>query len=249
MAIPSSVLAAGWIPFVVVLVLTLLFSAIYIRYYMSKYDTLYGIICFCFFILLPFMYFFYEEKDENSTCKSRCCSGLKYLIVFIIIAVALLLIGAFVPTKSAPNSNSTDWQKVEALFEGLGSNGGQDAISFVISVFSLLGMLGLVTYTAYGMSALPMELMTGKGSAKRERMTVQHRREANRSRREAIHDKREAGLEEEDRLMARQERHLQEQERSWCQKCLMLLRPFEIVLGVVCFLLGLLIFISLLLTK
>ncbi|XP_025109802.1 probable lysosomal cobalamin transporter [Pomacea canaliculata] len=320
----SFTLAAGWIPFVVVLVLTLLFSAIYIRYYMSKYDSelsttltaifaltvtlltsdlvpvdiflvsfmknqdgtfkdwakdnstrnsledsvlyayysLYGIICVCFFLLLPFMYFFYEEKDENSTCRSRTCTALKYLIVFIIIAVVLSLIGAFVPTKSVPSSNSTEWIKIKGLFEGLASNGGEDALSFVICVFSLLGMLGLITYTAYGMSALPMELVAGRKSTKKERMAVQSNRSNVESHRETIrakyglsrststrYQRRNAELEEQERQLARQERHLAASENSWCQKCLTLLRPFEIVLGVVCFLLALLVFISLLLTN
>lgn len=324
MAIPSAVLAAGWIPFVIVLVLTLLFSAGYIRYYMSKYDkelsstltailalsvtlltsdlvpvdiflvsymkdsdgsfkdwanssstrhdlensvlyayyVLYGLICFCFFILLPFMYFFYEEKDENSTCKSRMCSALKYLIVFVIIAAVLMLIGAFVPTRSPPNANSTDWQKIEGLFEGLGSNGGEDAISFVISIFSLIGMFGLVTYTAYGMSVLPLELLAGKKSAKKERLTVRSKRQDTESRRQAIRDKygissrpsardrhRDGNLEDEERHLVRQERHLEAKEKSWFQKCLVLLRPFEIAVGFIFFLLGLLIFISLLLTN
>ncbi|KAL8570663.1 hypothetical protein ACOMHN_039098 [Nucella lapillus] len=324
MAIPSAVLAAGWIPFVVVLVLTLLFSGVYIRYYMSKYDkelsstltaivalsvtlltsdlvpvdiflvsymkdsngtfkdwahnsstrrdlensvlyayyALYGIICFCFFILLPFMYFFYEEKDENSTCKSRCCSALKYLIIFVIIAAVLMLIGAFVPSKSTPNANSTDWQKIEGLIEGLGANGGENAISFVISVFSLIGMFGLVTYTAYGMSAMPIQLLAGKKSAKKERLAVRSKRQDAESRRQAIRDKYGVGghstvrdrrsdgtLEEEERQLVRQERHLEAQESSWLQKCLVLLRPFEVVLGLLFLLLGLLVFISLLLTN
>ena len=56
-------------------------------------------------------------------------------------------------------------------------------------------------------------------------------------------------LEEEERQLVRQERHLEAKEKSWCQKALVLLRPFEIVLGIVFFLIGLLVFISLLLTK
>ncbi|XP_064624509.1 probable lysosomal cobalamin transporter [Lineus longissimus] len=39
MAVPSSVLAVGWIPFTVVLLLILFFSFIYIRYFQSKYDS------------------------------------------------------------------------------------------------------------------------------------------------------------------------------------------------------------------
>ncbi|XP_041357046.1 probable lysosomal cobalamin transporter [Gigantopelta aegis] len=324
MAIPSAVLAAGWIPFVVVIVLTFLFSVAYVRYYMSKYDsevsstiaailaltvtlltsalvpvdiflvsymktsdggfkewannsatrtsleesvlygyfTLYAIITFCLFLLLPFMYFFYEEKDENSTCKSRCCSSLKYMIVFVIIVAALLLIGAFVPTRVVPNANQTEWKNIELLFKDLASNGGEDSLSFVISCLSLLGMLALVTYTAYGMSALPIGLIKGHKGAKEEMLVVQSKREENESRRQALKEKysrrkRLSGrneqqfsdIDENNHLMERQERLLQKKERSCLQKCLLVLRPFEMLFGFLFLLIALLIFISLLLTN
>ena len=33
-------------------------------------SVLYGLITFCLFLLLPFMYFFYEEREEDASCKS-----------------------------------------------------------------------------------------------------------------------------------------------------------------------------------
>ncbi|XP_046564132.1 LOW QUALITY PROTEIN: probable lysosomal cobalamin transporter [Haliotis rubra] len=274
MAIPSAVLAAGWIPFVVVIVLTLLFSAIYIRYYMSKYDselsttlatifaltitlltsaivpvdiflvsymkttdgsfkdwandsasrasiehsilygyyTLYALVTFCLFILLPFFYFFYEEKDEATptSCKSRCCTALKYLIVFILVVATLMLIGAFVPTKGTPNANSTEWKQIEALFKDLASNGLEDSLSFIISVLSLLGMMAFIMYTVRGKKlqncrlAYPYYLSL---------------------------------------------RHLEANDRSCIRKCLLVLRPFEMLFGFLFLLVALLIFISLLLTN
>ena len=33
-------------------------------------SVLYGLITFCLFLLLPFMYFFYEEREEDVSCKS-----------------------------------------------------------------------------------------------------------------------------------------------------------------------------------
>ncbi|CAL1530463.1 unnamed protein product [Lymnaea stagnalis] len=324
MAVPGVVIAAGWIPFIVVLVLTLLFSGFYIRYFMHKYDSevsttltaifaltvtlltsalvpvdiflvsymkdadgtfkewannssvrdetedtvliayyvLYAIVAFCLFLFLPFMYFFYEEKDENSSCKSRCCTALKYSIVTVLIAATFLLIGAFVPTKSNPNSNSTDWKKIEALFKDMASNGIEDALSFVISTFSLIGMLGIMTYTAYGMSALPMDLVKGQSSPRSERLKTETERDERKKKRQALREKFanrssmssrarrvDTTLAEEERLMSRRERHLVASEKSWCRKCMILLRPFEIIMGVVFFLMALLVFISLLLTN
>ncbi|XP_059144900.1 probable lysosomal cobalamin transporter [Physella acuta] len=324
MAIPGSVIAAGWIPFLVVIVLTLLFAGFYIRYFMHKYDSelsttlsaiaaltvtlltsalvpvdiflvsfmkesdgtfkewansssvrsetensvligyyvLYGIVAFCLFLYLPFMYFFYEEKDEETNCKSRCCTALKYSIVTVLIAATFLLIGAFVPTKSNINSNSTDWKKIEALFSDMASNGIEDSLSFVISVFSLIGMLGIVSYTAYGMSALPMDLVKGTRNVKTEKLETVREREQRTQQREAIRKKYsnranmssrarrvDENLAEEERLIGKRARLLENSEKSWLRKCFLLLRPFEIIFGVVFFLMAILVFVSLLLTN
>jgi LMBR1 domain-containing protein 1 len=56
-------------------------------------------------------------------------------------------------------------------------------------------------------------------------------------------------LDEEERLLEREEKHLEVKEKSILRKCLLVLRPFEVVFGAVFFLVTLLIFVSLLLTK
>lgn len=179
----------------------------------------------------------------------------------MILAAVLFLIGAFVPKKSIPKTNSTEWEKVKSLFSDLASNDGEDALSFIISILSLIGMLALMTYTAYGMSAFPMGLIKGHSSAKKERMSVQSQRTEVRDRISRIKDKysgrnmssrnreRVQDLEESERLMERREQHLTSKETSCLQKCLLIFRPFEVVFGVVFFLVTLLIFVSLLLTN
>nr|XP_022319135.1 probable lysosomal cobalamin transporter [Crassostrea virginica] len=321
MSIPSAVLAAGWIPFVVTLVLILLFSGAYVKYFISKRDgtisttlsavvalsvtffttalipvdvflvsfmknsdgtfkdwaisnttrlsmetsvtdayySLYGLIVFCLFLLLPFMYFFYEERDEESTVKSRICSALKFTIVSLFIVVTLMLVGAFVGVNHgspSPNGNNTNqWKRIVDMFKEFGTETrAEDALSFVMSILSLLGMLALIMYSAYGMSAMPMSLIKGTKSAKKERMDVQNRRSRIADRSRSIREKynrrnRDQGLDEEERLLEREEKHLQAKENSILQKCLMVLRPFEVVFGILFFLVTLLIFVSLLLTN
>lgn len=323
-AIPSSVLAAGWIPFVVVIVLILLFSFIYIKYYTSKHDsewsttisavialsitlmttalipvdvflvsfmkdsdgafkewaknnetrasieqsvligyyTLYGLITFCMFLLLPFMYFFYEEREEEATCKSRCCGALKYSVVFLILIFVLLLIGALVHTKQIPskNVNSTDWEKLEALFD-MESNWVENSLSLVISILSLMGMLALFSYTAYGMAVLPINLIRGSRNVRTEKLDVQSRRNETKDRIQTIRNKYSGGrnmsrrdasrlsdLEESEALMERQERHLEARD-TCCQKCWIIFRPFAIVFGILLILVAILVFLSLLLTN
>ncbi|XP_066272446.1 probable lysosomal cobalamin transporter [Branchiostoma lanceolatum] len=321
--IPHSVLAAGWIPFVVIIVLAFLFSWFYIRYYQSRHDSevsstltaiaalaitlltsalvpvdiflvsymktsdghfkpwaadnqtrqsiedavlysyyaLYCAVMAFAFLLIPFMYFFYEEKDEDSSCRSRCCAALKFTVAFIIVAAILLLIGALAPLSAPPAKNSTDWERLHFLFNELGSNHGEDAISFAISSLTLLGMLALITYTAYGMTALPFTWIKGVRAAKRERLEVCEDREELEERRNRIHVKYQDGrrmtsrdrremddLDEKLHLLRRRERHLLSAERSWLNKCFIVCRPFQMVFGIVFILLALIIFVSLLLS-
>lgn len=325
MSIPSSVLAAGWVPFVVVVVLVLIFSGIYIKYYMSKtesewsttisaivalsitllttalipvdvflvsfmknsdgsfkdwatlnttrnsmeesvlvgYYILYGLITFCLFLLLPFMYFFYEEREEDATCRSRCCGALKFTIVFLILMFVLLLIGALVHTKPLPSKsgNASDWDKLEALFD-MESNWIENSLSLVMSILSLLGMVTLFVYTAYGMAALPIGLIKGHRNVGMEKMQITNRKTETRAKVEGIRNKYTKGrrnmstrdasrisdLEESEALMERKERHLEAKD-TCCQKCLVVLRPFQIVFGICFIALALLVFISLLLTN
>ncbi|KAF7648373.1 hypothetical protein LDENG_00157980 [Lucifuga dentata] len=115
---------------------------------------LYTIILFCVFLWIPFVYFYYEERDDDNvnTC-SQVKNALKYTIGFVIVCVVLLLIGAFVPLEAPPDQNSTQWEKVQYLFEELGSSHGLPALSFSISSLTLIGMLAVITYTvSWGLS-------------------------------------------------------------------------------------------------
>ncbi|KAJ7421915.1 putative lysosomal cobalamin transporter [Pitangus sulphuratus] len=135
------------------------------------YYTLYSIILFCVFLWIPFVYFYYEEKedDDGNTCL-QVKTALKYTLGFITICAVLLLIGAFVPLDIPNKKNSTEWEKVKLLFEEFGSSHGLTALSFSISSLTVIGMLAAITYTAYGMSALPLNLIKGTTSAAYERL-------------------------------------------------------------------------------
>uniref|UniRef100_A0A8K9XJ52 Lysosomal cobalamin transport escort protein LMBD1 n=1 Tax=Oncorhynchus mykiss TaxID=8022 RepID=A0A8K9XJ52_ONCMY len=87
------------------------------------YYSLYSLLLFCVFLWIPFVYFYYEEKDDDNINKcSQVKNALKYTIGFIIVCAALLLIGAFVPLEAPPNQNGTQWEKMQYLFEELGNN-------------------------------------------------------------------------------------------------------------------------------
>ncbi|XP_052825855.1 probable lysosomal cobalamin transporter [Octopus bimaculoides] len=378
----SVALIEGWLPFVAILVLIVLFSTFYVRHFISKYDSecsstmaaiiglsaalvtsaivpvdiflvsymkdsdghfrdwansssardhvtnsvlisyyvMYGLLTFLFFLFLPFMYFFFEEKDdiEQPTVMTRCCGAFKYTFVFVLIAAVLLILGvsAVVPQRSFWNSSCevhesgsaretdristrltknkswgrfvrlkavlqhgrsqmTETNKKIHTYIHLSSlsasffflfysfiSGGEDALSFLISSLSLLGMLAIITYTAYGMSAMPVRLIKGYRNISKDRLAAEQIRSVTTKNIDDIKSKytgrrsmssrdqaRISELEENRRFLERQDRHLAEEQNSCLRKCLLVFRPFEIFVGVFCLLLTLLIFLSLLLTN
>ncbi|KAJ8776927.1 hypothetical protein J1605_014945 [Eschrichtius robustus] len=163
------------------------------------YYTLYSVILFCVFLWIPFVYFYYEEKDDDDT--GKCTILYKALGKQRLIeeTVPSSHGAAFVPLNLPDNKNSTEWEKVKFLFEELGSSHGLAALSFSISSLTLIGMLAAIIYTipplsshsesksgvnnscvmvsenvdygkAYGMSALPLNLIKGTRSAAYERL-------------------------------------------------------------------------------
>ncbi|XP_035256651.1 lysosomal cobalamin transport escort protein LMBD1 [Anguilla anguilla] len=210
------------------------------------YYTLYIIILFCVFLWIPFVYFYYEERDDDNVNKcSQVKNALKYTAGFLIVCSALLLIGAFVPLEAPPSQNSTQWEKVQYLFEELGSSHGLAALSFSISSLTLVGMLAVITYTAYGMSVLPLNLIKGTRSVAYERLEncedmeeVEHQIEKLKSKCEdgrplSSRDRRTLqDLEAKLRVLHRRERHLEVVEKSCCTRVGGALRPVKIVMGI-----------------
>ncbi|XP_067465992.1 lysosomal cobalamin transport escort protein LMBD1 [Thunnus thynnus] len=225
------------------------------------YYTLYSIILFCVFLWIPFVYFYYEERDDDNVNKcSQVKNALKYTIGFAIVCVMLLLIGAFVPLEDSHGQNSTqwEWEKVQHLFEELGSSHGLPALSFSISSLTLIGMLAVITYTAYGMSVLPLNLIKGTRSVMYERLEntediddVEHQIEKLKSKckdgrplsSRDRHNLQE--LEGKLQVLQRRGRHLEIAERNCCTKVGSALRPFKMLLGIFFILVALLFTVAL----
>ncbi|KAM9803904.1 lysosomal cobalamin transport escort protein LMBD1 [Neosynchiropus ocellatus] len=223
------------------------------------YYTLYSIILFCVFLWIPFVYFFYEERDdENVNTCSQVKNALKYTIGFAVVCVALLVIGAFVPLQPPPGRNATQWEKVQEIFEELGSSHGLPALSFSISSLTLIGMLAVITYTAYGMSVLPLNLIKGTRSVAYERLEntedideVEHQIDELKSKCKdgrPLSSRDRNNLQELEgklQVLKRRGRHLEIAERNCCSKFGRALRPFKIVLGVFFILVALLLTVAL----
>ena len=147
---------------------------------------MYGLTELFVFLLLPLAYFFFEEKDEEagtSTCR-RFLNACKYTIGFVVVFGVLMCIGAFALGSSGNaclDTNSTsakDWVQCRAVVaeHALTSNGGANALSFTIGALTVLGFLYVIFYTAYGMAALPIEMIRSRGKGNREDKQVRRRR-------------------------------------------------------------------------
>jgi LMBR1 domain-containing protein 1 len=230
-----------------------------------SYYALYSIVFLFLFMIIPFVYFFFEEKDDDifGSPRSRFCSALKFTLIFMLIAFALLMVGAFAPLKAPPASaNLTEWERIEFLFNDLKKSRGEDAISMVLSILTLIGMVNLIFYTGFGMFSWPMGLIRGLKSARDQSEEIQEQHLVNQTRINALKDKQRIGgrlssrelkqlskLERSERNISRQEELVEEVRGSLWYKCRRFMRPIEVAIGCVLGLLAFLIWMSLLLTN
>uniref|UniRef100_A0A7N8WPH7 Lysosomal cobalamin transport escort protein LMBD1 n=1 Tax=Mastacembelus armatus TaxID=205130 RepID=A0A7N8WPH7_9TELE len=173
------------------------------------YYTLYSIILFCVFLWIPFVYFYYEERDDDNMNKcSQVKNALKYTVGFVIVY-------------------------------------GLPALSFSISSLTLIGMLAVITYTAYGMSVLPLNLIKGTRSVAYERLEntediddVEHQIENLKSKCKdgrPLSSRDRNNLQELEgklQVLRRRGRHLEIAERNCCTKVGSALRPLKILMGI-----------------
>lgn len=79
-------------------------------------------------------------------CWSLPSSMLSYTFALIFnFSAVLSLCRAFVPTKSVPSSNSTEWMKIKGLFEGLASNGGYFFFCFLHDLCLIVCLLAFLS--------------------------------------------------------------------------------------------------------
>lgn len=226
------------------------------------YYSLYALVFFCIFFVLPFVYFYFEESSEDELENNdRCCNAFKYTFVFVVFALVLLMTGAFVPLQALPATNSTEWEKIKIIFDKFVENKGEDAISMVLSVLSSLGILNLIFYTGFGISTWPIGLIRGQRSARKQYEEIQERQLISQIQINALREREMMGrlnqremqlmneLESVQRGIQQRETLVGDHRRSFLYKCRYLIRPIEILVGVCGLALSLLIWVSLLLTN
>ncbi|GFS36963.1 probable lysosomal cobalamin transporter [Trichonephila inaurata madagascariensis] len=248
--LPSFVSAYGWVPFVVAILLSILFSTLYVKRFRCRserdrcssmivtigisiallsasllpvdvflvsymknsdgtfkewatnstrqavedsvtytYYSLYGIILFYTFFVLPLSYFSYEERDEDSRNSFGVfTTALIYTLVFLFVISGLLLAGAFIPYKSVPQ-NATEWDKIDFLIKELYKSRGKDALSFAMNVLTIYGMLNIILYTSNGLASFPVTLIKGFRSLSEEEVILSANQASTQSKLDALRSK------------------------------------------------------------
>ena len=219
------------------------------------------------FLVIPSNYFYHgldaglDEDDVEPTIGQKICHSVKFSLLSVLLFSVLIVVGIFLPFNGSPPSNSTDWEKFEWFFDELEADHGQDLLLFLLNTLNLIGIVLLILYTGYGLSSLPCGLIRPTRGLRSRRTAVEnHIQEIERSiaEIEARYDGgqiprfEESQLErlgQQRRLLEREHRDLDQRTRSFLSRCQLLIRPFQMVFGVLFTVFGFLIFLSLLLTN
>lgn len=208
------------------------------------YYTLYSLDAVLCLLVVPFTYFWVEEYDEvaveegQQTIASRFWGAFKYTIGFLFLALALFLVGFFLPVATKARDEHRDLDFFKDLLtenrEFLSSHfparhytdddftDGERALTFSVGVLLTIGTIVYCLYTAPGLALLPLTLIKTAPtvSAPQLAATTSSQLEQNRERQrqlEGRNEGRENGLDARDRRelesLVREERTLVRRER------------------------------------
>ncbi|KAI4720892.1 hypothetical protein E4T48_02824 [Aureobasidium sp. EXF-10727] len=189
------------------------------------YYTLYSLDAVLCLIVVPFTYFWYEERDEvaaeegTQTAAGRLWGAFKYTIAFILFVVIIFLVGFFVPVAKNRPQKHLDLDFFKDL---LAENHGERALTFCVGLLLTLGTLLYCIYTAPGLALLPLTLIktAPRVSAPTLAANTSSQLTQNRERQRQLENRnegRDSGLDTRDRreleALIREERTLVRRER------------------------------------
>jgi len=231
------------------------------------YYACYSLILFFSFFLIPANYFYHgldpglEEDEVEPTVGQRLCHSLKYTLLTLFIFSLLVVGGIFIPFSGTPPSNSTEWEKFEWFISELETNQGRDLLLFLLNTLNIIGLGLLILYTGYGVSSLPCGLIRPTRGVRMMRSSVERQIEEIERNIRDISGRHGEGqvprfeqsqlerLEQQARLLRREHRDLDQRAKTAVSRLQVILRPFELLIGVVFSIFGFLLFLSLLLTN
>ncbi|TPX30179.1 hypothetical protein SmJEL517_g06197 [Synchytrium microbalum] len=225
----------------------------------SAYFVFYGLVALLAFVLLPFAYFYYEEwEEEDSTFAKRGLGALKYTSFTIVLFFVLLMTGLLLKSRTTDERTDIDWFK-----KLLTASGAEKALMFVMAALILLGMLIYISYTAYGLAALPFSYLKGTQTADTQKGNIEGRLSEIREQIRAINGryintnrkitKRDtkllSDLNLQERQLTRRIRRVETESQTFWYRFASFFRPLEVIIGIVLLLLTGLLMVSLLLAS
>lgn len=231
------------------------------------YYVLFCVVLTMTFLVLPLTFFYHttsplaedEEDLVDETFGRKFCRALKYTSASIALLVVLILLGIFLPFETSKLQGG-----VSEYFEGRWTafkteEGLFETIVFLMNSLSIVGLFLLVIYTALGIASLPCDFIRGTNQIFNSISQVESEiKEAedrlsnltnNEDGMNTFEQDEVSRLEEELSTLNRRKTELVDSSRGCFLFCYRIFRPFQVIMGLLFLLLGLLIFMSLMLNN
>lgn len=222
---------------------------------------------FLSFVSIPFTFFYIDEKIEDimpveNEFMTKLFTSFKHTLFFLLFIGIILLFGLFFRSESSPLTTTDTFKTLKIILDT--EHFGDKAITFVITLFGIFGMIIVVFYGGYGLGSLPFYLIKGKKSLESSHERFEFDRAKARDRIRSLQEKMTrkgtlsskekkelAKLKEEEILISNKMDKINSiLENDNCfNTILSMMTPFRVLIGICCLIMTLLAFISLLLTS
>ena len=139
----------------------------------SVYQLLFlGIACWVNLVVPMTVYFHRQDASKNPSVYARVCAALKQSMTFAAVMVFTFLVGlAFRPGHTVWSTDAGTQHWAKKLFDT--KHAGLSAILFIIGCLSTIGAFAWMSFTAYGLAAIPVNMLRGYRSIEDERLEVE----------------------------------------------------------------------------
>ncbi|KTW30707.1 hypothetical protein T552_00419 [Pneumocystis carinii B80] len=207
------------------------------------YYMFYGLHIVELFVILPFVYYYYEEWNEESTNKTRIFEALRRSLFFLLLFIVLFFCGTFMSITRKTNS-MLDLVYFEQTFK---VEYIKTSMFFIVDVILLFGIVLFCIYTAFGFSMFPLRIIKTKSiNVPTSATDIKHALILNREKQRAIevrytgfHTKMNVkdrrileSLQREERTLVRCIRLTEEGKRKWEQPVSAILHMFQLLIGI-----------------
>eukprot|EP00499_Haloplacidia_sp_CaronLabIsolate_P003198 CAMPEP_0196771456 /NCGR_PEP_ID=MMETSP1104-20130614/1696_1 /TAXON_ID=33652 /ORGANISM="Cafeteria sp., Strain Caron Lab Isolate" /LENGTH=546 /DNA_ID=CAMNT_0042141577 /DNA_START=81 /DNA_END=1721 /DNA_ORIENTATION=+ len=207
----------------------------------NAYFVVFALVVLWVCLVVPFNYFYVEEEaDEDAPTCERMGNAAKYTAFFFLAMLLLCVIGlALRPGHETWVNQPGNAKWIRDVFDL--EHAGESALMFMIACLICLGSAGWVVYVGYGIIAMPMNLIRGRKSLGETRMELEQDLAKVRERVRQLQSKPRprrrdlielARLQKQERILSLTDDSLASIRVGCVSRCLALLTPFRVLLGV-----------------